>query len=364
MMQSFDGPRLHISLDKLVENYRLLASKFTGPECAAVVKANAYGLGVEAIAPALAAAGCQTFFVATLEEGIALRQILPDRKIAVFHGVGAGEALAFVNHRLIPVLNSIEQMERWREVAKDHRDSLSILHVDTAMARLGLTQTEWMRVAQSPQWIEECQISLLMSHLACASEPEHPANRQQLDLFLHAKQVLPDLPISLANSSGIFLGKDWHGDLARPGCSLYGITPHTSHPNPMKNIVELSAPIIQIRTLDRDQTIGYGGTCERKKGARLATVALGYADGLSRLLSNRLQAYVGRYKVPLVGRVSMDMMIFDVSDIPEGQLQQVGRVVVIDDRQQVDDIAQLADTIGYEVFTRLGRRIKRSYSGA
>jgi len=364
MMQSFDGPRLHISLDKLVENYCLLASRFSGAECAAVVKANAYGLGVEAVAPALAQAGCQTFFVATLEEGIQLRQQLPDRRIAVFHGVGEGESLAYVNHQLIPVLNSPQHIARWQEVAREHRDARSILHVDTGMTRLGLTQTEWQALAAEPSRVVDCQISMIMSHLACASEPEHPANDQQAERFNEARALFPDLPGSLANSSGIFLGAKWHADLARPGCSLYGISPNTALSNPMKNVVELSAPIIQLRTLDRDQSIGYGWTCERKKGDKLATVALGYADGIFRHLSNRLQAYVGPYKVPLVGRVSMDMMIFDVSDVPDGQLQQAGRVVVMDDRQTVDDLAQLAETIGYEIFTRLGRRIRRTYSGA
>lgn len=363
MMQSFDGPRLHISLDKLVANYRLLAERFTGAECAAVVKANAYGLGVEAVAPALAQAGCQTFFVATLEEGVQLRQLLPDRRIAVFHGVGEGESLAFINHQLIPVLNSPQQVARWHEVACDHRDARSILHVDTGMTRLGLTKTEWQALADTPSRVLDCQISMIMSHLACASEPDHPANEQQVVSFNEARTAFAELPGSLANSSGIFLGAQWHADLARPGCSLYGITPNASQPNPMHPIAELSAPIIQLRVLDRDQAIGYGWTVERKKGAKLATVALGYADGIFRHVSNRLQAFVGPYKVPLVGRVSMDMMVFDVSEVPDGQLQQAGRVVVMDNRQTVDDLAQLADTIGYEIFTRLGRRIRRTYSG-
>lgn len=362
-MQSFDGPRLHIHLDKLVENYRILSDAFTGPECGAVVKANAYGLGVEEVALALAQAGCQSFFVATLEEGIALRQLLPERRIAVFHGVGPGEALAFINHKLIPVLNSPKQIERWRSVSREHADTPSILHVDTAMARLGLTQTEWEALAQDRVVLEECQVCLLMSHLACASELEHPSNQIQLELFAKAKADFPELPTSFANSSGVFLGPEWHGDLARPGCSLYGITPNADKPNPVRNVVELSAPIIQVRELDRDQAVGYGAICDLKKGTRVAAIAIGYADGVQRLLTGKLFGFVGETKVPLVGRVTMDMLTFDVSGVAEGQLNEADRIVVIDERQTVDDIAQMTDTIGYEVFTRLGRRVKRTHSG-
>lgn len=358
-MTIFDGPILEIDLSRIVANYRTLQSHFSGAECAAVVKANAYGLGAEAVSTALADAGCQSFFVATLEEGIALRSMLPDRRIAVFHGVGHGEAMAFLHHHLIPVLNSPQQIERWREVARANPNASSILHVDSAMARLGLTSSEWTALAAQPDVIRECQISLLMSHLACASEPKHPQNAQQLERFESARAAFPTLPCSLANSAGIFLGAPYHYQLARPGCSLYGITPDSSRPNPVQNVVRLSAPILQIRTLDSAQSIGYGATVERPAGSRIATVAIGYADGIFRCLSNQLSGYVGDIQVPLVGRVTMDMLSFDVSAVPEGQMSD--RIVLIDDRQDVDAIASLANTIGYEVFTRLGRRVRREY---
>lgn len=358
---SFDGPTLTINLSALIANYRLLAGHFSGEECGAVVKANAYGVGADEVSEALAKAGCNTFFVATLEEGIALRRLLPERRIAVFHGVGQGEALAFVNHKLIPVLNSPQQIERWRDVARDHVNAVSILHVDTAMARLGLTQSEWKKLASEPQTIADCRISLLMSHLACASEPEHTVNQQQRLLFEEAKAAFPELPTSFANSSGIFLGKEWHGNLGRPGCSLYGITPNASQPNPMHQVAELSAPIIQLRTLDKDQDIGYGATESRPRGAKLATIAIGYADGIFRTLTGRLHGFIGDYKIPLVGRVTMDMLVFDVSAVPEGLLNDTGRITIIGKHQPVDTIADLADTIGYEVFCRLGRRVKRVY---
>lgn len=362
-MTQFDGPKLTVYLDRIVENYNRLRAQFSGDECAAVVKANAYGLGAEEVSLALAKAGCNSFFVATLEEGIALRKILPDRRIAVFHGVGAGEELAFINHQLIPALNSPKQIERWAQVAGDHSNAPSILHVDTAMARLGLTEHEWNALAQTPELIEKCQMSAIMSHLACASEPQHPSNAMQLELFNKARTCFPELPASFANSAGIYLDNAYHFQLARPGCSLYGITPNADLPNPLLNVVELSAPVIQIRTLDRTQAIGYGATQELREGACLATVAIGYADGIFRSLSGKLHGYIGEYKVPLAGRVTMDMLCFDVSAVPQGALENANRITLINDIQTVDDIADMVGTIGYEVFCRLGRRIQRHYVG-
>lgn len=357
----FDGPVLRIDLARIVGNYRTIQAAYSGAECAAVVKANAYGLGAEPVAQALAAAGCLTFFVATLDEGIALRESLPDRRIVVLHGVGHGEAMAFAHHRLIPVLNSPQQIERWRDVARSQADLPSVLHVDTAMARMGLTESEWRRLAADPDLLRDCQISLLMSHLACASDPAHPLNAEQLIRFEAARAAFPDLPCSLAQSGGIFLGPRWHYQLARPGCSLYGITPNAALPNPVRNVVELSAPILQIRTLDSAQSIGYGATVERPTGTRIATVAIGYADGIFRSLSNNLSGFVGDVQVPLVGRVTMDMLTFDISAVPEAALAQHHRITLIDERQDVDAVADKAGTIGYEIFTRLGRRVRRDY---
>ena len=358
---AFDGPTLKVRLGGIAENYRMLSRRFGGAECGAVVKANAYGLGADEVSLALADAGCQTFFVATLEEGIELRRTLPDYRIAVFHGVGKGEALAFINHRLIPILNSPEQLERWLDVAKAHPDAPSIVHVDTGMARLGYTQSEWQALMQMPERIEQAQVSLLLSHLTTSGEPEDPANERQLKLFDVARKQVPQLPASLCNSGGIFLDKEWHYDLARPGCSLYGIAPQSAVPNPMAQVVVLSAPVIQVRTLDEAQAVGYGGTQSLPKGAKLATIAIGYADGVYRGLSHKLHGFVGDVRVPLVGRVTMDMLVFDVSAVPESLLAVEGRIVLIDERQTVDDIAAMIDTIGYEVLTRMGPRIRRCY---
>lgn len=357
-MLALNAPTLEIDLARLKANYAQLKSRLNGNECAAVVKANAYGLGVEAVAKALQQAGCQRFFVATLAEGITLRTAVPDARIAVFQGVGEGEEMAFINHHLIPVLNSPPQIARWQAVAIQAEGRESILHVDTGMARLGLTLSELDALA--PDTDRKCQFSLLMSHLACASEPDHPLNEIQLDRFIMASTRFPELPTSLCNSGGIFLGEAWHDDLARPGCALYGI-----HPCPeatMLPVVRLSAPIVQIRTLDETQSVGYGATQILPKGARLATVAIGYADGLHRALSHKLSGIIQETKVPLVGRVTMDLLTFDVSALSEGQLANATRIELMNDTQTVNDIAAQAGTIGYEVLTSIGARVRRVYT--
>ncbi len=359
-----DGPQLAIDLSALQENYRRLKEAFSDRECAAVVKADAYGRGVEAVAPALAAIGCQRFFVATLEEGIQLRNILPDHTIAILHGVGPKEEAAFIQHRLTPVLNSTAQIERWHEAVKDTREARSILHLDTAMARLGLEQSEWTALAEQKEMIDACRIGLIMTHLACASEPDHPSNPEQLERFREALTCFPGLPASMVNSGGIFLGDDYHFDLARPGCALYGINPtHLLTPNPVTHVATLSAPILQIRTLEQDQAVGYGATKTLPKGSRLATLALGYADGILRHFSNHLSAYAGDVKLPLVGRVTMDMISVDVTDIPEGTLNEMDRIELINAQQDVNAVAGMAGTIGYELFSRLGKRVRRTYHG-
>ena len=353
----FDGPLLEIDLSRVTDNYRFFCEAFSGETCAAVVKANAYGLGVVPVAKALSEAGCHTFFVASLQEGIELRQALPEARIAVFHGVGDGEALAFVNHKLTPVLNSPVQLTRWIEGIAGREGCDSIVHLDTGMRRLGFTETEFLQLTQSH--IADAQVMLLMSHLACASEPEHPLNAQQLDQFVRLTSAFPELPTSLPNSAGVLLGEAWHDDVARPGCGLYGINPNGDVPDPVKPVVRLSAPVLQIRQLDGEQTVGYGATQTLPKGARIATVALGYADGMHRCLSHKLFGYANGIKVPLVGRVTMDLLTFDISALPEDN--KVERIEIMNETQTVNHIADMADTIGYEILTRLGRRVERRY---
>ena len=359
----FTTPTLTVSLPAIVANWKLLRDRFTGDECSAVVKANAYGLGVVPVATALAEAGCHTFFVATLEEGIELRAALADVRILILHGVGRGEEFAFAAHRLIPVLNSQEQIHRWKPVAAEHVHAVSALHVDTAMGRLGLQPDAFFTLLdQKPKTLEECRVGLVMSHFACASKLHHPLNITQLELFRMVTERTPGIPASLCNSAGIFLPPEGHFELARPGCSLYGIAPHAGE-NPMAHVATWTAPILMTRTLEVEQTIGYGATATAARGSRIATVASGYADGYLRSLSNNSVAYIGEHRVKLLGRVTMDMLCFDVTAVPESLTQEGAPVTLLGDRDgiRVDDLARAAGTIGYETLTRIGMRVKREY---
>jgi alanine racemase len=350
-------PTLEISLQALTTNYEIIKSKLESTLCAAVVKANAYGLGMEGISKHLASIGCKQFFVATLAEAIDLRAVLPDATIYVFQGILPNEEKEFLHHRLIPVLNSMEQLECWEKVADEKN---AVLHVDTGMTRLGLNETEALALVADNARIAKLGIRMVMSHLASANDGDAVKSNDQRMRFEKALRAFPQpMAASLANSAGVFLSKDYHYDIARVGCALYGITPITGK-NPMQHVATLSAPILQIRTLDRDETVGYGATHAAKKGSRIAICALGYADGMMRSLSNRGFAYVADEKVPFVGRVSMDMIALDVSSIPEAKLADA-RAEFINARQDVNMLTALCDTIGYEMFTRMGNRVKRIY---
>jgi alanine racemase len=344
---------LDVNLGAIAANYHLLKKRHVKQSLACVVKADAYGLGMTAVSKALWNEGCRDFFVATLDEGIALRAQLPGAAISVFSGLMAGEEKEYIHHQLMPVLNSLEHVKKM--TGGEHHMAY-IIHIDTGMTRLGLTQSDLENLRQPLS--TNCH--LIMSHLACAGDAEHAKNAEQLARFRQALTYFPGAKASLANSSGLFLSGDFHFDIARPGCALYGINP-TSGKNPMQQVATLSAPILQIRTLDRDETVGYNATYAAKKGARIAIIGIGYADGWSRGLSNKGFAFVGGKKVPIAGIVSMDMIALDVSAVSEQRLAS-GYAELLNANQTVDDIATACDTIGYEIFTRLGNRIQRRYS--
>jgi alanine racemase len=274
-----------------------------------VVKADAYGLGMRRVAPALARAGCRCFFVATLDEGEALRPLVGDAVIGVLNGLFPGTEESFAEHRLLPVLNDLGQVARWAGFAAARETAmLAILHLDTGISRLGLGPAEVERLAADPGRLAGLELAYVMSHLACADEPEHPLNARQLAAFRAALARLPKAPASFANSSGIFLGADYHFDLARPGAALYGVAPQPGRPNPMAQVVHLKGRILQVRDVDRPMTVGYGATYQVTRAGRLATVGVGYADGYLRSLGNRAHAVLGDVRVPVVGRVSMDLI--------------------------------------------------------
>lgn len=351
------GAALTVSLSALRENYRLLKARHARQTVAAVVKADAYGLGVAAVAQALWEEGCHDFFVATLEEGIELRQHLSQAQIAVFYGLGRGEEREFQEHHLTPVLNTPEQAKRFADCHELSAAGRAILHIDTGMTRLGFSETELQTHRAT---LQSFHPALVMSHLACANDPEHPKNAEQLARFKAALALFPSARASFCNSSGLFLAPEFHFDIGRPGCALYGIAPVQGE-NPMRHVATLSAPFVQVRTLDRDETVGYGATHRAKKGSRIAIVKFGYADGMLRCLSNIGTAYVAGTRVSFAGRVSMDMVALDVSSIPERKLAADTRAEFINDRQTVSDVAAAANTIGYEIFTRIGKRVKRVY---
>lgn len=357
------GALLTIDLAAIVANWRLLRARVAPAACAAVVKADAYGLGAARVAPALAAAGCRHFFVAHLAEGMALRPLLPTHcEIFVLHGAPPRAEADCAALGLTPVLNSLEQIAAWSALARARGAPLAaVLQVDTGMARLGLSAPELARLAREPARLEGIALRALMSHLACAEDQGAPINTQQLARFRAARALLPACPASLSNSSGVFLGPDYHFDLARPGAALYGVAPVAGQPNPMQAVVRLQGKVIQVREIDAGTGVGYGLTWRAPQRARIATVAVGYADGYLRSLSARATARVAGTAVALVGRVSMDTITLDVTAVPPGALQPGDLVDLLDTGHGVDALAEAAGTIGYEILTSLGQRYARHY---
>lgn len=363
------GAVLDIDLDALAENWRRLAARADGAVCAGVVKANGYGLDAGRVAPALAAAGCRNFFVATLDEAISLRAVLAEAEIHVLNGLPPGSASEFRAHGLIPVLNQLGEIDSWGAHARSARAERApgtrraVLHVDTGMNRLGLPAAEVERLAEDPGRLAGIEVALVMSHLACAEEPEHDMNARQLARFERLRALLPAAPASLANSSGIFLGRGYHFDMVRPGAALYGINPTPGVPNPMAEVVRLRANILQVRDIAEGESVGYGAAHRAAGPGRIATVPVGYADGYLRALSQRGFGMVAGVRVPIVGRVSMDLVTLDVSRLPAEQARPGTPVDLVGGGLDIDEVAELAGTIGYELLVRLGRRFRRVYRG-
>jgi alanine racemase len=359
------GAVLEIDLAAISANWCLLRDRVTPAACAAVVKADAYGLGALPVGVALAVAGCRRFFVATLGEAIALREALPEIcEIAVLNGPIPGSAEEFVEYGLIPVLNDPGQIADWEALGAQRGALPAMLQIDTGMARLGLTSREFDRlVAASPDRYGAIRWRALLSHLACADTPDHPLNEVQRERFVAAHARLTCWPASLAASSGIFLGPRFHFDFVRPGAALYGVNPQPGTPNPMRQIVRLRGRILQIREVDEGQPVGYGAAHVMATAGRLATVAVGYADGWLRSSSHRSVGEIGGRRVPLLGRVSMDLAVFDVSGVDPSLARPGGFIELLGEAHGVDAAAEEAGTIGYELLTALGRRYHRVYRG-
>lgn len=338
---------LTIDLGAIVRNWRKLCAIHATGAVAGVVKADAYGLGASQVATALRDAGCRHFFVAQPRESIALRQALgPEPMIAVLGGFPKA-----LEHGVTPVLNSLEELRAHRGPA--------ILQVDTGMSRLGLDASEVESLARDPSPFEGVELLYILTHLACADEAGHPMNAVQADRFAEICLKLPRARRSFANSSGIFLGGRYASDLARPGCALYGINPTPGKPNPMEHVVRLEVPVLQVRTIAPGQTVGYGCTWLATRPTRIATIAAGYADGLPRALDGKAKGLIRGTWVPMVGRVSMDLITFDVTEVPEAAAGDM--VEIIGPGQDADALARICGTIGYEILTSLGNRYERRY---
>ncbi len=359
------GAILTIDLEAIAENWRRLRARLGGATCAGVVKADAYGLGAAQVVPALAAAGCREFFVAHLEEAASLRPHLPDHaRVHVLNGLSPGSEADCVALGAVPVLNGRAQIDAWRTLARQlERKLAAVIQVDSGMARLGLSPQEVDALVDDPAALDGIEVSLIMSHLASADEPAHPANARQLASFETARRRLPAAPASLANSSGIFLGPDFHFDLARPGVALYGVNPVPGAPNPMRSVVRLQGRVIQTREIPGGAGVGYGLTWVAPAPARLATVSVGYADGYLRSLSSRSSAWLDGTRLPIVGRVSMDTITIDITALPRGRIRAGTLLDLIGADYGVDALAADAGTIGYEILTSLGNRYARVYSG-
>jgi alanine racemase len=359
---------LLVDLGALTRNYRKLKSIAAPAECASVVKANAYGLGVAQVAPTLYAEGCRTFFVATLAEALSLRSLLPRATIYVLNGLPRGCAEEFARAKLIPVLGTPPEIEEWAAYCRTHAPHPATIQIDTGMNRLGLKVAD-CRTLRKSNALTTFSINLVMSHLACGDDASDPMNARQRATFLALASELPPARRSLAASGGIFLGPDFRLDLVRPGIALYGGNPFSTQSNPMEPVIRLFGRIAAIGEAEVEETVGYGATRMLTRRTRYATVSVGYADGYFRALGapDRHEggcAYIGEHRIPLLGRVSMDLIVFDVTDVPEAKLERGGFVELLGPRFTVEDAATRAGTINYEVLTSLGPRYHRIYIGA
>jgi len=360
------GGVLTVDLSALEANWKILRSASSPAECAAVVKADAYGLGLEPVATRLSKAGCTTFFVADLTEGKRLRKAAADADIYVLNGLPPGTGQAFADHNLRPVIGSSAELAEWDAFTSVHDwDGGFALHVDTGMNRLGMSLDEAAAFAFRIS-SENHGLKLLMTHFVAAQFPESSRNAEQILNFRNIRSLYRGVPASIANSSGIFLDSSAHLDLVRPGVALYGVNPTPAKPNPMKPVVELKVRVAQTRNVPFGETVGYDATWTARRPSRIAVVTMGYADGFFRSASGNDQRAGGTLFLdgrpcPIAGRISMDLTAIDVTDLPDGTVKRGDFATVIGAERDVDATGEMFGTIGYEVLTSLSRRYARVY---
>lgn len=367
--------RLTVDLAALADNWRDMARRSGTARAAAVVKADAYGLGIEDVGQTLYHAGARDFFVAVPAEGATLRAYAPEARIFVLSGVWPGAEGLFFDHDLVPVITSQEQLAFWMAVVAEHGDHPCALQVDTGFNRLGLPLEDALALADDVSRPASLSPVLVLSHLACGDDPSAPMNRRQLEAFQRVSAAFEGIESSLSASAGIFLGSDFHFDLTRPGIALYGGEALNGVANPMRPVATAEARILQIREAKAGQTVSYGATCTLTRDSRLAIVSAGYADGYLRSLSGSGVAvreaglagacgFIAGHKVPVVGRVTMDLTIFDVTDVPPGAIAAGDYIELFGANMPIDEVARAAGTIGYELLTGLGLRYERRYIDA
>ncbi len=358
---------LKIDLSALQANYQMLAELAAPAECAAVVKANAYGLGIRRVAPAIWKVRCRSFFVATLYEALELRSILGKATIYVMNGLPPGTAPLLEDNLIRPVLCSVEEVREWAAHCKACRIKLpAALHVESGINRLGLSSSDIDALVSEPALFDTFDLSLVMSHLACGDNPTSQSNQIQRQVFERLRTKLPTTPASLANSSGILLGADFHCDLVRAGISIYGGGVR-DNANPVSSVVHLFAKIAQVRSVPEGQKVGYDGTWTAERDSKIAVIPVGYADGYRRSLSSSpdqpdARVWIGGHFAPVIGRVSMDMITVDVTDLPDDIAVCGAEAELFGSHVTAGELAVRAGTIDHEIFTGLGSRLTRIYS--
>ena len=353
-----------VDLDALEANYQFCREQLKPASCAAVVKADAYGLGIGQIAPALWDAGCQQFFTATFREGIKLRSFLPDAEVYVLEGVTEVSLQAFCEHALVPVLISPAHAVLWAGQAREMGHPLpAIIHLDTGMTRLGFGEPELREFLQNRDDLEWLDTRYIMTHYACADEPEQAKTRQQLEQFDRLRALLPPAPTSVGNSAGGLLGEPWSGNMARVGIALFGGNPYLGDKPALKPVLRIQSRVLQLREIAAGTTVGYGATHTADSRTMIATVGTGYADGYPWSLGNRGVASVAGHRVPVVGRVSMDLITLDVTGVPPELVQPGQMVDLIGPDVSLEEVAERAGTVNYEILTRLSQRARRKFLG-
>ena len=355
---------LEIDLKSICYNFKTIKKKVS-KNCivAATVKANAYGLGVKQVSKSLIKHKCKDFFVATLMEGIELRSYNKSVHIYILNGLDPGKCSIYKKHKLTPVLNSIKQIEEYEIYQSKIKKSMNaIIHFDTGMSRLGLDEDETKKLVDNKNNIlKKTNIKYIMSHLACGDDPKNKKNNEQLKMFRKISKSFKNIKMTLANSAGVLLGKNYHFDMVRPGISIYGGNAQKNEKNTYKHVIKLTAKLIQIRQIKKGSTVGYGATYKAKQKMIIGSISVGYADGLSRLFSNNMKCYYKKKKINLIGRVSMDLVTLDLSKFHLEDIQINNQIEIINDQNNINQICMNIGTIPYEILTGLGHRYSRKY---